>query len=452
MRIELAIKQDFWDFLSVVGGIFYGKIKKQTIYAISTDSRECQDGDIFFALSGQTYNGNNFIEDAINKGAIPIGTDVKKYGIKVYSANAALLAFSSFYKQQLRNLKYTVAITGSVGKTTTKEMLKKIANIKYKTHSTSENFNNDIGVSYTILSAPMDTEILICEIGMNNFGEIRSLSSALMPDIGIITRIGSAHIGNLGSIENIAKAKLEITESLRNDLIIPYNEPLLYASYPRITYFSALSHSADILITKNTFDQCELYICGYLEKIFHFSHCEEHLLHCLAAATAAAIKIGISVNDIYTGIATIDNTSFRHRLFASSKGFLILDDSYNASYESVCVAVLMLNNASGARKKHILLGDILELGTLSEDIHYKIGEILAHNNIECLFLFGDQVKYVAKGAIDNGFDKKRIFMNNDVSSPEITSNQIIQTISTNDIILAKASHKINLKQVINLIE
>ena len=452
MRIELAVKQDFWDFLSVVGGIFYGKIKRQTIYAISTDSRECQDGDIFFALSGQTYNGNNFIEDAINKGAVPIGTGVKKYGIKVDSANAALLAFSSFYKQQLKNLKYTVAITGSVGKTTTKEMLKKISSVKYKTHSTPGNFNNDIGVSYTILSAPIDTEILICEIGMNNFGEIRSLSSALMPDIGIITRIGSAHIGNLGSIENIAKAKLEITENLRKHLIIPYNEPLLYTSYPFITYFSTMHPSADILITKNTFDQCELYLGGYLEKIFHFSNCEEHLLHCLAAATAAAMKIAINANDIYKGIATIDTTSFRHRLFVSKKGFLILDDSYNASYESVCAAILMLNNISKAGKKHVLFGDILELGALSKDIHYKIGEILAHNSIECIFLFGNQVKYVAKGAIDNGFDKKRIFINNDIFSPEITSNQICKTISPNDIILAKASNKINLKRVINLIE
>ncbi len=451
MRIELAIKQDFFDVLSSVGGIFYGKIKNQTIHAISTDSRECYDGDIFFALTGKNYDGNSFINDAISKGAIPVGPVVKRYGIKVDSANAALLSFAAFYKRHLPKLKYTVAITGSVGKTTTKEMLAKISTIRYKTHSTWENFNNDIGVSFTILSAPANTEVLIAEIGMNNMGEIRTLSSALFPDIGIITRIGSAHIGNLGSKESIAKAKLEITESLKNNLILPCNEPLLSTAYPRITYFSNEYKNADVLIRKNSFNQYELYIKGALQKIFNFASSAEHLIYCLAASTAAAMEIGLDIDDIYRGILSIDDSNFRHKTVLSSKGFFILDDSYNASYESVCAAITMLNKIPQVRKRHVLLGDILELGEMSQSIHYQIGALLAKSDIQYIFLIGNQVEYIAQGAIYNGFNERRIFINKDVSSPEVTAAQICKMLLPNDIILAKASHKINLKRIINLV-
>ena len=452
MRIRLAIAQDFLDLLSSIEGIFYGDIKNKTITAITTDSRECMEGDIFFALSGNKYDGNDFIPEAIKKGAIPVGKAVKRYGIKVNSGNSALLSFASHYKKKLPNLKHTIAITGSVGKTTTKEMLKILSESTYKTHSTWENFNNEIGLSYTILSSPLDTQVIIAELGMNHMGEIKVLSSALLPDTAIITKLGSAHIGNLGSIENIAKAKLEISNGLKGKLILPSNEPLLSIPYQYIRYFSSNNNDANVSVIENYFSQHELYIDGSLYQIFNLPFHADHINQCLAAAISGALAMGISLEEISKQILKINDTTLRHNMLKSTRGFFILDDSYNASFESVCASLKMLDNIETKSKKHILLGDILELGQLSHDIHYEIGKSIGLFNIDSIFLIGDFINYVAQGAIDSGFEKRKIYINNSVSSPEITASQICKVLKKNDIILAKASHEINLSRIINLIK
>ena len=453
MRIELAIPQDFLDLLSAVGGIYYGNITTPSIKAISTNSKECKEGDVFFAIAGRSFDGNMYIQEAIDKGAIPVGTNVRRFGIKVNSGSSALLSFASFYKDRLPQLKHTFAITGSVGKTSTKEMLKMLSSVRYKTHATWENFNNDIGLSYTILSASADTEILIAELGMNNAGEISELSKALKPDSAVITKIGSAHIGNLGSIENIALAKLEIIHGLCGNLTIPCGEPLLQTDYPNISHFSSSGLMGNVSIIKNSFGQTELYINGSLEYIFDFHSYADHLRHCLAAAICSSMNIGLTISDMIKGINAISESSFRHRIVQSKRGFFILDDSYNASYESVLASISMLLKLDEKGRKSILLGDILELGSMSHDIHFKIGQMIGkESDIIFLFLIGNEAKYIIDGAIDAGFEKRRIFYNPDTKSPEITASQICRNLTTDDMILAKASHKTNVKRIIDLIE
>ena len=451
MRIELAVPQDFLDLLSATEGIFYGDIESQQVRAVCTDSRECEVGDVFFALRGKNFDGNNFIPEAIKRGAIPVGNGVGRYGIRVDSADTALLSFAAYYKNALPNLKHTVAITGSVGKTTTKEFLHKITNKEYKTHATWGNYNNKIGVSMTVLSAPKDTEVLILEMGMNHSGEIKNMASKIKADTAIITKIGTSHIGYLENIENIAKAKLEITCGLQGELIIPKNEPLLKCNYEKVSCFSSDDIGANISIIKNRFDKLELYIGGSLYSFFDFPSKAEHIRQCLAAAVAGALKLVISKDKILEGIKNIKQNIFRHKILNSRSGFLILDDSYNSSYESLTAALETLKEVKYIGKASALIGDILELGNKSAEIHYKIGKLLAAAELEYLFLVGEHIKETAKGAIDYGFVKSHIFLySHDIQRQNI-ARQIIDTLTPADALLVKASHGMKLKNIIEII-
>lgn len=451
MRITLSVPQDFLDVLSAIGGIFYGTIKHRFIKTICTDSRECHEGDLFFALSGEKFNGNDFLDEAIRAGAIPVGPSVKTFGIKTPSGNLALLNFAKFYKKRLPYLRCSVAITGSVGKTTTKEFLSIISSQRYKTHSTWQNFNNEIGVPLTILSAPLDTEVLICELGMNHRGEIKRLSDTLEPNIAVITKIGTAHIGNLGTIEEIAKAKLEITSGLSGVLFIPFGEELLKCSYPKIATHSAVNNNATVSALNNQFNLLEIHLNCELIDILDFHFDGKHLYECLSAAVAVAYAMKIPHDDIIQGINRISESNLRHKILETPFGFHILDDSYNSSFESVSASIELLTNIKGYSEKSVLLGDILELGEKSAEIHEAVGSLVAKYDIDKIFLIGNRSYYIAKGAINAGFPQNRIFINYDIHSPEATSSSICQNMHENGILLAKASHKMNLGRIINMI-
>ena len=451
MRIELDLPQDFLDLLSATGGIFYGDIKNRRVKAISTDSRECHDGDVFFALDGKNNSGNDYISAAIERGAIPVGRKVGRFGIRVDSGNDALLSFAAFYKNALPKLRKTIAITGSVGKTTTKEFLKILSKQRYKTHATWKNFNNAIGASFTVLSADKDTDILILEFGMNHAGEIKKLSLSFTPDIGVITKIGTAHIGFLGTKKEIAKAKYEIVSGLKGSLIIPKGEPLLPSEYRITKYFSVSDASTEFAILKNSFESVELYIDGELYSIFDFPQNEKHILECLAASVGAAIELGLSPCEITQGISHIENNSFRHKTITSSAGYTIIDDSYNASYESVVAAFSMIANRKCEGRRCVLLGDILELGNFSYSIHHSIGTAISDFGIDYVFLIGDYASAMYEGAINGGFNPKHIFNLNKLEFPSEVARFITSKLSAHDTLLIKASHGMNLNKITELI-
>ena len=451
MRIALSIKQDFLDLLSATGGIFYGDISNRSVSFICTDSRECEEGDIFFALEGEKIDANIYIPEAIRNGAIPVGTGVKHFGIRVPSGINALLSFASFYKNALTKLKHTVAITGSVGKTTTKEFTKILSGARYKTHSTRENYNNAIGASITVLTANADTEVLILELGMNHQGEIERLSRAFSPTTAVITKIGSSHIGNLGSIEKIAQAKLEITSGLTGKLFIPKEEKTLITSYPDVAFFSTKSTTAEISVIKSAFNRIELYRSGTLHSIFDFEYKADHILECLAAAISIADNIGISPSEIIGAICTIRKDSLRHEIFKTKYGFSVLNDSYNASYESVKAALMMMDDMTEINRRHALLGSISELGSKSYSIHYSIGKLIAESKVHFLFLYGNDALPIADGAIRYGFDKERIFIIAEHDFPTGAAELLKSSLEYDDIILIKASHKMNFESIVRLL-
>ena len=403
---------------------------------------------MFIALKGEKFNGESFIKEVTNLGAIPLSTQKLDGGITVSDTNIALLKLAAYYKTKLKKLIKTVAITGSVGKTTTKEFLKSILSSAYNVHATPDNLNNEIGMPLTVLSALPDTEILILEMGMNHSGEIGRMSETVLPDIAIITKIGTAHIGNLGSREKIADAKLEIKKGLINGkLIIPFGESLIPYSHSNIT-FSASTKEADYYINNTDHNTFSIYSYGKLFFKQNLFFTDKHLYECLAAAITCASEIGISKDNIVRGISTLSRNNIRQK-YIHKENITFLSDCYNASYESIIAAIDSLKSINGYSVKSLVLGDVLELGDLSEQIHRNIGHYISPLCFSSLYLVGNQVKYVFEGAILAGFPKERIHLNPNPEKLEITVTQIKSHASFGEILLLKASRKIRLERILD---
>lgn len=446
MRIKLDYPISLSEIAASTSGTYYN-IKEKNYHYISTDSREVFKNDLFFALSGEKYNGENFINDVIKKGATAISNRASKGCITVKNTKDALLDLASHYKKKFENLKHTVAITGSVGKTTTKEFLYVLANEKYKTHATHKNQNNDIGVPLTLFSMPHDTEVLIVEMGMNHSGEIGKLSRCVHPDIAIILNVGTSHIGNLGSRENIAKAKLEITEGLgKNALLIPKNETLLECKTPHLT-FSTTDKNSAFYLEKNEDKRISFYSHNTLFLTSKFNLKEDHYLNCLSAAASAAVLIGLNPLDLIRGISSISYNNTRQS-FIFTKNICFMADLYNASLESITAGLEAFNSMIDYNKKSILLGDVLELGDKTEEIHKKIGRLISNYPFHNIYLFGKYSSYTRDSAVENGIPTERIFVNEDICSPEITADQIKANYTEGEIIFVKGSRGVRLERIL----
>ena len=425
------------------------------ITRIVTNSANATKGCLFFALAKNEAQNKLHAQEALEKGAHVIADTDVKGGIYVPSSPYALLSLAKYYKQtRLKNLIHTVAITGSNGKTTTKEILTRLLRPSFKTHSTEGNQNNTLGVSYTILSAPLSTEVLVIEAGMNHSGELRLLSEAIAPSICIITNVGTAHIGNLGSRKAIADAKLEITECLSpvGHTIIPYGESLLSSAKSPITV-SLSEANADVRLLikacacqKTTFDLCA---DGDEYTGLEASLTEEHQMKNLSLALAASLLLQMDEKHLRAALLCLSEDLQRHK-FITLNSFTILDDSYNASLESVASSLKILNSSKGV--KSILLGDVKELGEYDEQIHRKIGKIIAEFNPKNLYLIGVSVRYVMMEAIRCGFPSERICYNPDANNPQATAVHILNNHVRGETILFKASRAMKLERVIDILK
>ena len=351
-------------------------------------------------------------------------------------------------KSALPRLKHTVAITGSVGKTTTKEFLRTIVSPRYRTHATAGNMNNEIGLPLTVLTSPDDCEFLILECGMNHTGEISRLSLSANPDIAIITNIGTSHIGNLGSREKIAEAKLEILDGMPSGgiLLCEHGEPLLRCADQRVT-FSDTDKLADYAVLPSK-DELRLMIRGIYQCNLDFKGGRQ-LIPDLAAAVAAADLIGLSADDIADGVKMIGEGELRYRLIRRS-GYTLLDDSYNSSYESATSALKHLMTLS-APVHSALLGDILELGTHAEEIHRALGRYAAGANLDKLYLVGKYAHHLMSGAVNAGMKREKIFILDSDNLEEIAL--IIKSgLSEGECMLIKASHATELWRIPKLLD
>ena len=380
------------------------------IKAVSTDTRKIEEGTMFIALKGENFNGNNYVLDAFNKGAkIAIVDEVKcdlnelkedVALIKVQNTGRALMDLAKFYREKL-GLK-VVGITGSAGKTSTKDLVAAVLSYKYKVFKTKGNFNNEIGLPLMILELDSTYDVAILEMGMRGLGQIKELAEIASPDLGIITNIGISHIEILKTRENILKAKMEIATFFdkNNTLVVCGNDDFLGA-LPEAEYkivktgvgenfkIGAKNIALEELSSKFTVYD------GEKEEEFSLDMPGEHNISNLMLGIAIAKELGVSFEEMKRGLKNIEATSMRLELIKKD-GFSILNDCYNSSPVAVKSAIDVMKNIEGKRRIAVL-GTMRELGHKSEEAHEEIGKYAKENGIEKVLCFGDFSENIKEG-------------------------------------------------------
>lgn len=365
---------------------------------VSSDSRTVKRGEIFFALSGNNFNGNKFAEAALKKGASWAVIDDPHYEAdRTILVENCLLELQTLASQYRKNMDVKVlAVTGTNGKTTTKELIAAVLSKKYKVHCTTGNYNNLIGVPLTILSAPCQTEIMIIEMGANGKGEINSLCKIAIPDFGIITNIGTAHIEGFGSVDGIIEAKSELYKYLREvSGIAFYNEenPILSDLISK-TLIKAIPYSnpagSELLIhlmpAELTLTLTAIYDSDEYEIFTNFFG--NYNIENIKAAIAIALFFGVNMKEIIQAIESYKPLNNRSQIDKKENNTLICD-SYNANPTSMLNALDSFLEIK-SEKKLLILGDMLELGWRSEEEHLQLINKLKSLSIENAILVGPE--------------------------------------------------------------
>ena len=454
------------------GKLLYGD-ENITCENFSKDTRTINKDDIYVGIKGENFDGNNLYKEAFEKGAkvcILQGIDENELmNLKnVYNDSAVVIVEDTIkalqeiasYKRSLYNIP-VIAITGSVGKTSTKDIVSSVVGMKFKVHKTQGNLNNHIGVPLTLLQLK-NHDALVVEMGMNNLGEIDVLTKIAKPNIAIITNVGTAHIGNLGSRENIRKAKLEIINGLEagGTLVINNDNDMLHDWYENIykvecetTYKNikiatyGIDNSSDIM-PKNVDLQADsstftIEYNGVESKIevpvggLHFVY------NALCAITVGKL-LNESIEEIAKGILNFELSKSRMELIKLSNGATLINDCYNANYDSMKAGLDYLSKTAKQRKIAVL-GDMLELGEYSEELHRKVGEEVNNNRIDILITVGEMGKVIAAEASKKCSEVKSFVNNNDAI------NYLLSILKSDDTILVKASNGMKFKEIVEAV-
>ncbi|HHD2593004.1 TPA: UDP-N-acetylmuramoyl-tripeptide--D-alanyl-D-alanine ligase [Clostridium perfringens] len=421
------------------------------IKAVSTDTRKIEEGTMFIALKGENFNGNNYVLEAFNKGAkIAIVDEVKcdlnelkedVALIKVQNTGRALMDLAKFYREKL-GLK-VVGITGSAGKTSTKDLVAAVLSDKYKVFKTKGNFNNEIGLPLMILELDSTYDVAILEMGMRGLGQIKELAEIASPDLGIITNIGISHIEILKTRENILKAKMEIATFFdkNNTLVVCGNDDFL-GDLPEAEYkivktgvgenfkIGAKNIALEELSSKFTVYD------GEKEEEFSLDMPGEHNISNLMLGIAIAKELGVSFEEMKRGLKNIEATSMRLELIKKD-GFSILNDCYNSSPVAVKSAIDVMKNIEGKRRMAVL-GTMRELGHKSEEAHEEIGKYAKENGIEKVLCFGNFSENIKEGYGEGC----TVYENK-----EELIKDLLNIICDGDIILVKASRSLKFEEI-----
>ncbi|GAA0363194.1 UDP-N-acetylmuramoyl-tripeptide--D-alanyl-D-alanine ligase [Alkalibacterium iburiense] len=379
---------------------------QETVGGVSFDTRKIKGGNLFVPLIAER-NGHEFIQSAIEKGAVaafwsePLEEAPKN--IAIIQVKDTLIAFQAFANYYLNKINpKVIGVTGSNGKTTTKDMVAAIVSAKYKTHKTVGNFNNEIGLPLTILEMDEATEAIVLEMGMSGKGEIQELSHIAQPDIAVITMIGESHIEFLGSREAIAEAKLEIIEGMQEGtLVYSGEEPLLKERVEK-------PETNRFLSKKRTFGrsaESELYPIKVEAKLkeTHFTTNRTPELTCILpipgiynvqnalAALLVGEELGIEVPEAYEQLSHFELTKNRLEWKPGWNGSTLLNDAYNASPSSMKAVLRYFQDITVPKRKVVVLGDVLELGDQSKDMHRSIREAIDPEKLDQLVLYGEEM-------------------------------------------------------------
>ena len=448
------------DVLAATRAILAAGDPRRLCSGVNTDTRSLKPGELFFALRGPTHDGNSFAREASDKGAagivlcaaaghVPpevalVGRDVP---VLLHPDPRAMLAdLARWHRARLPAR--VIGVTGSCGKTTTKNILVELLGSRMTTIGSPNSFNNDIGVPLTLFLADDATEALVVEIGTNGPGEIAHLSSIALPDAGIVTTVGAAHLEGLGSIEGVAVEKSALVESIPADGFVvlnadnPWTRSMRRRARCRVLTFS-LEGEGDLDAREvwfhpggTTFRLDGREITSPLLGL--------HNVQNLLAALAACRGLGLEIDEVLPAVSRL--RAGRGRLDRIQCGrYTLIDDSYNANPESARASVRTLAGLHGHSRRVLVLGDMLELGPLAPELHHEIGVEAAKCGIDLLVLVGELTRATAAGALSEGLAPHRVLHVADTDEAIVSVPRLLET---GDVVLVKGSRRTGLDRLV----
>ncbi|AJS57748.1 UDP-N-acetylmuramoyl-tripeptide--D-alanyl-D-alanine ligase [Paenibacillus sp. IHBB 10380] len=460
------IRKTLGEVAVMCGGNLVNKQNEDTvIHGVIRDSRHMSEGCLFIPIVGENYDGHAFVAEGLRTGAGGAlwqrdrGTPPEGAIIEVDDTLEALQKLSKAYLREVGSK--VVGITGSNGKTTTKDMIAALLETTYKVHKTVGNYNNHIGLPLTILAMDMDVDIIVLEMGMNARHEIEFLAAIAGPDVAVITNIGEAHLLQLGSREEIARAKAEISSGLKSEGLLIYNgdEPLISEVLAESTTIKPinmktwtfginpdndeypmgmLNHNKGVIFTTNVHKEqgIDLPLLG-----------RHNVVNCLAAL-AVARHFNVTEENIHKGLSHLRLTAMRIEQVVLPTGLTILNDAYNASPSSMKAAIDVLQSMKGYRTKIAVLGDMLELGLQENEFHAEIGSYLTADKVNLLYTYGPLSAYTAEAAKVH-LPESSVYAFED--KKELISH-LEENLQPRDIVLFKASRGMKLEEVVDALK
>ena len=394
------------------GGHVEEKYKDVCFLGANMDSRKIQPGQLFIALVGER-DGHDYIPMALEKGAAAVLCSRPCGDIPAIIVEDPRLALGDIARAERKRIgMQVVGVTGSVGKSTTKEMIASVLASTYRVEKTPANYNNDIGMPMAILAMPEDTQVAVLEMGMNHFREIAYLSSIAQPNVAVIINIGTMHIEHLGSKEGILKAKMEILEGMRegSPVILNGDDPLLWSqrhlSHMKLSFFGMENEACTVKAAELSEDPEYMRLRvrgGNFDFPVELNLEGRHYVSDALAAVNVGLAMGVEPVRIQESLSQFRNMAGRQEIF-TAKGCTIIKDCYNAGPESMAAALEVLGKKEG---RHVaVLGDMLELGACTQAEHYRVGRIAAEK-AELLFAFGPNGKRTLSGAITGGMSETK---------------------------------------------
>lgn len=460
------VKMNVEEILNATRGKLLIGDLKEDCENFCTDTRKILENDVYVGLKGENFDGNEYYEEALKKGAkvaIVSGIEIPKEKLEQYKdktiieVDDSLIAFGKIaeYKRSLYNIP-VIQVTGSVGKTSTRDIIANVIRTKYKTLQTEGNLNNHIGLPTTILKLK-DHEALVVESGMNHLGEISYLGKITKPTIAVITNVGTAHIGLLGSRENILKAKLEILENLKPEgtIVINNDNDMLnkWAKEDKVykKYTFGIDEKSDVMAYNikigNNSSTYNVKINNE-EYTVNVPISGKHFVYNSLCAIAVGNLLGISPENIIKGIETFSLTKNRMEVVKIKDNVTVINDAYNASYDSMKPALEYLSELP-ANRKIAVLGDMFELGEFSEEIHRKVGIEVVTHKIDILVTVGKLAKYIAEEAKYLRMPEENIIS---LETTEEASKYLNKILQKDDAVLLKAAHGMHFSEIFKSIK
>lgn len=451
-------KMTLADLLIAVDGTLLGNYQNSTdeIRGVEIDSRKVKALDVFFALIGENHDAHSFVDTVTEGAGFVISQELRSYQkdkfyVLVKDTQKALGDLAKWYRN-LFQIPF-IAVTGSVGKTTTKDMIASVLSEQYLVHKTQGNFNNTIGLPLTLLQLEKKHEICVLEMGMDTFGEIDYMANIVKPDVAVITNIGDAHIQRLGSREGIRKAKFELLQHIQTQGLFLYNfdDEMLdisYQDYP----FSAMGIAVDG--QEGHYQVCQKDGISWDDGKFILKHREtgeeqlvnvptlgKYIAYAVLFSVEVAEKFGLSPSAWLKGISAYKPSKMRMNIEKLAHSITIIDDTYNANPQSMASGLEILSR-TGGKQKVAVLSDMLELGDISKSAHEAVGRLVSQLQIDVLVTVGQQGKFVANSATESGM--KQVYA---YDSKENAFTKLQEFISSDTTFFFKASRGMALDEL-----